>query len=367
LIIVVSVTRFADGFDSAEPSPGSNKDSSKDEPFTVVAVLHHDAALARPHDVELHGNLAFVPGKGGSIAIVDVKDLDNPRIIWWSREQGDLEDAQTVLPLGDHLFLGARDFYSINIKNPTKPVFEKKISDRPRVDRINGMVKRGDYILSANKTGWICVFDIRDPASPVLRDTLDTRQHGNLRSPHDIAAFGNHIIVVDQSRNSPVKVRIYCVADSITGKLLPADKWVVAGVITSASLNGANRVVVSGNHAFVACSQSDNFTIGFLDITNPDDPVHLLTMPFADVHATGLTISGSVLFVAGGQAIQAVDVSDAAKPETLAVLKTSEVFPTGRDNAHDLVYRAGHLFVTAQNDNQIGIIRVNDRRIRKSR
>jgi hypothetical protein len=41
------------------------------------------------------------------------------------------------------------------------------------------------------------------------------------------------------------------------------------------------------------------------------------------------------------------------------------VFPTGRDNAHDLVYRAGHLFVTAQNDNQIGIIRVNDERIRK--
>jgi len=366
MIIVASVTRFANGFDSSEPSLGSDKGSGKDEPFSVIAVLHHDDALARPHDIELHGDLAFVPGKGGSVAVVDIKDLENPRIIWWSREQGDLEDAQTVLPLGDHLFLGARDFYSIRIKDPHKPVFEKKTSDRPRVDRINGMVKRGDYILSANKTGWISVFDIGDPSSPILRDMLDTRRHGNLRSPHDIAAFGNHIIVVDQSRNSPVKVRIYGVADSITGKLLSADKWMVAGAITSASLNGANRVVVSGNHAFVACSQSDNFAIGFLDITNPNDPVHLRTMPFADVHATGLAISGRVLFVAGGQAIQALDVSDPAKPETLAVFKTPEVFPTGRDNAHDLVYRDGHLFVTAQNDNQIGIIRVNDRRIRQS-
>jgi len=340
-----------------------NETQCSNQPFTVIAVLHDDNALARPHDIELQEDLAFVPGKGGSIAIVDIKDLANPRIVWWNNDQLAVEDAQTVLPLGQHLFIGARDFYSINIKDPAKPIVEERISARPRVDRINGMVRRGDFILSANKTGWISVFDISDPSSPRLRDVLDTRRHGDLRSPHDIATFGNHIIVVEQARNSPVKVRIYRVADSTTGQLLPTERWVVAGGVTGASLNGANRVCVGGNHAFVACSQSDNFKIGFLDVTNPDKPVHLLTLPFADVHATGLTIAGHMLFVAGGQAIQALDISQPDKPKTVAVLKTSDVFPTGRDNAHDLVYRRGHLFVTAQNDNQIGIVRVNDRRI----
>lgn len=365
LIVAVSVVLCATGAEFAVGDAQRNERQSTNQPFTVVAILHDDNALARPHDIELLGNLAFVPGKGGSIAIVDIKDLANPRIVWGNNGQLAVDDAQTVLPMGQYLFLGARDFYSINIKDPAKPVVDGQISDRPQVDRINGMVRRGDFILSANKTGWISVFDISDPSSPRLRDMLDTRRHGNLRSPHDIAAFGNHVIVVDQARDSPVKVRIYRIADSTTSQLLPTDKWVIAGAATSVSLNGANRVCVRGNHAFVACSQSDNFKIGFLDITNPDEPVHLLTMPFADVHATGLTIAGHVLFVAGGQAVQAVDISEPGKPRTLAVLKTCDVFPTGRDNAHDLVYRDGHLFVTAQNDNQIGIIRVNDRRILK--
>ena len=364
-IVVISIAWCAVGAELADGNPRTNEVQGNDQPFTVVAVLHDDEALARPHDIELQGDLAFVPGKGGSIAIVDIKNLASPKIVWWNSDRLGVEDAQTVLPLGQHLFLGSRDFYSINVKDPAKPVVEERISDRPRVDRINGMVRRGDFILSANKTGWIGVFDISDPSSPRLRDVLDTRRHGNLRSPHDIAAFGNHIIVVDQAGNSPVKVRIYRVADSITGELLPTDKWEVAGAVTSPSLNGANRVGVRDNRAFVACSQSDNFKIGFLDIMNPDDPVHLLTMPFADVHATGLAISGNMLFVAGGQAVQALDITSPDKPKTLAVLETSEVFPTGRDNAHDLVYRDGHLFVTAQNDNQIGIIRVDNRRIRE--
>jgi len=33
------------------------------------------------------------------------------------------------------------------------------------------------------------------------------------------------------------------------------------------------------------------------------------------------------------------------------------------DNAHDLVYRDGSLYVTAQNDNQFGILKISDRRI----
>lgn len=40
--------------------------------FTIVSKLVHDDAFSGAHDVELSGHLAFVPGKGGSNAIVDI-------------------------------------------------------------------------------------------------------------------------------------------------------------------------------------------------------------------------------------------------------------------------------------------------------
>jgi hypothetical protein len=45
------------------------------------------------------------------------------------------------------------------------------------------------------------------------------------------------------------------------------------------------------------------------------------------------------------------------------VLESKRLFPTGEDNAHDLVYRDGYLYVTAQNDHQVGIVRVQDGQI----
>ena len=48
--------------------------------FSVAAVLVDAEAFDRPHDIELSGNFAFVPGKGGSLAVVDVSTPEQPRI-----------------------------------------------------------------------------------------------------------------------------------------------------------------------------------------------------------------------------------------------------------------------------------------------
>ena len=55
-------------------------DEPQPQAFTSVAVLHDDNALAGAHDVELQGNFAYVPGKGGSLAIIDIADPRKPRI-----------------------------------------------------------------------------------------------------------------------------------------------------------------------------------------------------------------------------------------------------------------------------------------------
>jgi len=144
-----------------------NSIDSQEESFALVGLLHDDTALDRPHDVELQGNIAYVPGKGGSLAIIDVSDVTKPKLLSSLVGFGGLEDAETVLPMGDVLLLGTRDFLAVDVSDPTHPKVVKHISDRPRIDRINGMALRGNHVFTANKSGYVTVFEVSDPANLV--------------------------------------------------------------------------------------------------------------------------------------------------------------------------------------------------------
>ena len=182
---------------------GHPSQSSTTPSFRLVGVLHDDQALNRPHDVELQGNLAFVPGKGGSLATIDISDPTDPKVVSAVVGPRTIEDAETVLSVGDVLFLGSRDFHAVDMANPAKPEIVKSISDRKQIDKINGMAQRGSYIFSADKTGFVNVFDVRNPRNPALHDTLDAYSRACQSKPHDIAVFGERIIVVDQNEFEP--------------------------------------------------------------------------------------------------------------------------------------------------------------------
>jgi len=68
-----------------------------EQPFSVASVLVDKEALDRPHDIELLGDLAIIPGKGGSLAIVDVTSPSAPKLIWSRHDETELEEAETVL------------------------------------------------------------------------------------------------------------------------------------------------------------------------------------------------------------------------------------------------------------------------------
>ena len=81
-------------------------ETASDKWFSVVSILKHKEALGRAHDVELSGNLAFVPGKDGAIAIIDIAQPQDPELLWHKEGLG---DSETVLLYGNHLLLGAAD------------------------------------------------------------------------------------------------------------------------------------------------------------------------------------------------------------------------------------------------------------------
>ncbi len=347
-------------------------------PFRIVSILEHDVALDEAHDVALSedGALAFVPGKGGSIAIIDVADPAHPALLWFRHDPEALPDSETVLPIGDHLFLGTEDFHSLDISNPKAPKFEGVISDRTRIRRINGMVRRGDTIFAACKEGWINAFDISDPEHPRLAGSLETREAHAVRYPHDIDLFGPHVVVVDPRRfgreEKLGKVAVFRVFD-ITGALLPASRWTLTGAITCPELTGANRIEIRGNHAFVAGSygvdlakESHPTKGAVIDLSNPEKPRLVASVPFPDARGpNGLTLAGDVWFLAGGQTVEAFDIRNPEAPQLLAAFKSVEAFPTPDDNAHDLVYRDGYLYVSGQGDNRFIILHVDDPEIRR--
>jgi hypothetical protein len=104
-----------------------------------------------------------------------------------------------------------------------------------------------------------------------------------------------------------------------------------------------------------------------------NQPAQLANMPVCDIDATGLTIVGDVAFVSGGECVEAIDVSHPDNPRSIAQFRGGELFPTRQirsaggvwryDNGHDLVYRDGLLYVTAQIDNRLGILKIHDQRI----
>ena len=163
--------------------------------------------------------------------------------------------------------MGTRDFLAVDVSDPAKPKILKRVSDRPRIDYINAMVIRGEHVLTANKSGYITVFDVSEPANPAFVDSFDARARGGLRSPHDIALVGDHgdhIVVVnagdagDFEEQSEVNVRVFGVADPATHQLLPVSEWTIEGLIRNEgkladNLSGANRVAVAEIPAGALC------------------------------------------------------------------------------------------------------------------
>jgi hypothetical protein len=102
-----------------------------------------------------------------------------------------------------------------------------------------------------------------------------------------------------------------------------------------------------------------------VDLSDPTRPVQVAVLRFSDTRGpNGLTVAGDVLFLAGGQTVEAIDVSEPTRPVKLAAYRCLEAFAAGRDSAHDLVYRDGYLYVTGQNDHSFCILRVDSEPIR---
>lgn len=359
----------------------------------LVSVLRDESAFTGAHDIAVHDGIAYIAGKGftsralpsngvypyakgtgGSLAIVDVKQPSAPKLLWSAGNPLAYEDAETVLPLGKtRLLVGTRDLFLFDVSDPAQPRQIDAINARPRVDIINGMVRLGDVVFGANKQGHIFSVDVSVPDKIRLIGARDIQELDGLEKPHD-AAFCHELLVVVSAENfgrdsSPGKLAVYRVADPKTLETLPVDQWALVGKLEHPRLAGANRVMTHGSLAYVGSSLAPNpsrtddlrANMSVVDLSDPLQPHLLGGVDFPDLQGpNGFELAGNVVFAAGGQTVQAIDVSTPFAPRELARFTSAEVFSGGQDDAHDLVYRDGHLFVTAQNTHALVVLRVSN-------
>ncbi len=361
----------------------------------VVAVLRDESALAGAHDIEIRDGLAYIAGKGftkrnlpkggvfpyeagkgGSLAIVDVKQPTAPKLLWSANTPLAYEDAETVLPLGkDRLLVGTRDLFVFDVSDHANPKQLAAIKDRPRVDTINGFARLGDAVFAANKEGHIFAVDISAPDTVKLLGSRETLASGELSSPHDAAFCGDLLVIVSPegfgSKGRPGRLGVYRVADAKTHRVLPPEQWSLVSRLEHPRLAGANRVMTRGKYAYVGSSLSQHSdrtddlrsNVSVIDLTDPAKPRLRGSMDFPDARGpNGLEIAGSVVFAAGGQTVQAIDVSTPEMPKELGRLTAPAAFTGGQDDAHDLVFADGHLFVTAQTSHSLVVLRFKNAR-----
>ena len=205
------------------------------------------------------------------------------------------------------------------------------------------------------------------------------------------------LVAVVQPRGPDV-VSAYAVTDVVTGEVLRPEKWERRAALAKPSgwphSTGCNRIRsahhISVNIVFISCFSSalnsvfvvDLFPGGRTSGVNVSAARILHAFPFVDEQPTGMLVVGRALFVAGGRALMAFDISQPRHPTVAANCTANgacgKILLSSGQNAHSLAHwrttidneavvkqegRQGakhFLILTAQIDNNVGLVEVVD-------
>jgi hypothetical protein len=225
---------------------------------TMVGTIRDPIELFGAYGVAVSGNYAYVAAQGllagqptipdvstGSFAIYDISGHGNP------------------VPMG-HLDNSALTAPYVNALEHASSVYVS-----------------GNYAyVTAAYSDDLTIIDISNPASPRIVSVLNDGSQ-DIHFDVDVAVQNNYAYVVDQISNGTLTV--VNVSD-------PANPRIVGAVSSGPALNGAYRVRLDGDFAYV--SASSNQTVTAVDIANPANPQIVGSLLDAThlSHTTGLDV-----------------------------------------------------------------------------
>jgi hypothetical protein len=380
------------------------------DPTTPILVGSHPAS-GYGYDVAVSGDRALITNDGG-LDVFDIRDPTNPVLLGNVPYAG---GALTLAVSGHRANVGASDgqMHVVDFAGLlAAPTLDASIAASGLVTRC--IAVSGNTALvgtGSSPGGGVDVFDVTDPAAPVL---LASTPAAN--AIWDVAVAGDRAYIADGTAGlrvlditnpaAPTFLGSVAVTDDNFGVTLhgnyaylavdidgvravditnPAAPVDVGGVNTPGA---AHRIAISGNHAYVAdfsghlqvlditnpaaptivgatstglpldvaLSGDHAFTIevsGFevIDVLNPTSPVSVATMPVAG--AMDLAVDGSIAYVltsAGGGRLWMIDVSNPATPALFGEIP----LPVGRG----LAAHGRHVFAGGSYPAKLNVVSV---------
>lgn len=234
---------------------------------SVSYTLPYSVYGVSPVNIILDGDYAYIAMYCGGFVVIDTSDKENPQLVSsYSTGCGGWGQAMHSLLIdGDIMYVGWDYNYGLGVFDISDPYNPTKITNRGGISFARKLTKKDNYVfVSTYYGGYIRIFDVSNPAVPVLVNSIKT--YGSAYFVGDIA--DDYYYMPDNRHTYGVK--IYDVTD-------PENHVLVSQINTAAlGLGWINNIQVYGNEAIAAFHDPDfSLDSGFVasfDVTNPHAP-----------------------------------------------------------------------------------------------
>ena len=223
-------------------------------------------------------------GTGNSLTILDISVPTAPKIVGTLHDSNLLFGAHGVVVSGSYVYVAAQgclvnepcpnasvgnSFVVIDVSNPASPTIVASLQNASLPSQwagsgalwhACGIAVSGRYAyVTASYANRLTIIDILDPLHPAIAGSLpDSTQ---LPVPVDVAVAGGYAFVANEAISNG-RVTVVDVRNAAFPQ--------VAGAIVNSALNGAYRIRIRNNFAYVAASYSPAMSV--LDISDPANP-----------------------------------------------------------------------------------------------
>ncbi len=236
--------------------------------------------------------------------------------------------AVDMVTNGDFLYVagGGTGITPIDVTNPAAPITRQRVLSGE--SDIRSLAVSGNRLYAVDALGGsrVRVFDLTDPAQPVLLATFE--------EPADVIAATGSTIFTAGALPVPAGPRLQTGAPLRMFDLTDAVNPVLAGEFLDRA-GPLSGVATDGSYAYVA----DPPLFRVIDIRSPLQPREVASIALDD-SADRVRISGNRAIVYGRADVHMIDISSPAHPIYLGVFRSLGTTPSSADYSGDLLIEA---------------------------
>jgi hypothetical protein len=253
--------------------------SNPTEPILLERIVHLDS-LGGFTAIEIAGDRAFVTSPPNGLMVYDVSTPSHPVLLGSHAMPGYPDDLEVV---GDRLYVTAGHDGGLQIFDISEPDQPRRLGGCDTVGACFAVAVWESYAYCTDGLNGIAIVDVADPAHPILV----TRFGGMACPPYSIAASGGLLYTLGSWGEKSIWDPSFLMVHDLTDPINPTPRGIYQ------STEGANRLSLQGNYAYIA---NANGSVTTVDVADPDAPVEVFETETGG-YSTDICLQGDRAYV----------------------------------------------------------------------